>query len=464
MCFSIENSGQSGASLKRDPKTKLYQTTVSLELAQAGTDRVLLASRIGGTTAREELPGNLRELSAELWSYKNLSATTVRGTEMELCRFQGKPISVLVPVLAIADTSADPNSVTVSGQSESSESSVTLSWEVSASQSGLAQFSRAGSPIMLLKRQPQTKLYGVSAALELTRLDADRVLFVRRIGQHTLREEIAGNFRELADELLRTKTMSAKTVSGTTVELCQFQGKPFTVQVHVQTSTATTPADVDVASWSFPMVGVGVIGLCLIAGIVLIIIRVLKGGTAGKVVLLLVSLPVFLLTIVLTWYLTARTGLVREELLRAKVAAAQQQAIGGKGAATSRPKATPLVRREVKEKARDGRDIVMIFEELQRDEKTSTVRIKSVGGGSVGSAMFEVRGNYDIAKARGAACFINLKGWEGEDGAWMYHIGFAPNKNVDPETYFNLKEPLPADKRHQFLTVEDYEHLVKRQP
>jgi tRNA A-37 threonylcarbamoyl transferase component Bud32 len=128
------------------------------------------------------------------------------------------------------------------------------------------------------------------------------------------------------------------------------------------------------------------------------------------------------------------------------------------------PNAINLVRREVREKARDGRDIVMTFEELQRDERTSTVTLKTVGGGSVGSAMFEVRGNYDIAKARGAACFINLKGWEGKDGAWIYLTGFAPSKDVDPTTYFDLKEPLPAEKRHQFLSVKDYEPLFNRQP
>jgi hypothetical protein len=123
------------------------------------------------------------------------------------------------------------------------------------------------------------------------------------------------------------------------------------------------------------------------------------------------------------------------------------------------PNAIKLVRIEERGKTRDGRDFVMVFEELQRDEKTSTVTIKAVNGGSVGSAMFDVRGNYEIAKARGAACFINLKAWEGKDGARMYLTGFAPNKDVDPTTYFDLKEPLPAAKRHLFLSVKDYEPL-----
>lgn len=126
--------------------------------------------------------------------------------------------------------------------------------------------------------------------------------------------------------------------------------------------------------------------------------------------------------------------------------------------------AVKLIRIEERGKTRDGRDMVMIFEELQRDEKTSIVSIKAVNGGSVGSAMFDVRGNYEIAKARGAACFINLKAWEGEDGAWMYLTGFAPDKGVDPTTFFELKEPLPAEKRHQFLSVKDYEPLFNRQP
>jgi hypothetical protein len=135
-----------------------------------------------------------------------------------------------------------------------------------------------------------------------------------------------------------------------------------------------------------------------------------------------------------------------------------------RGTQEAPPNAIKLVRIEERGKTRDGRDMVMIFDELQRDEKTSIVTIKAVNGGSVGSAMFMVQGASDIAKARGAACFINLKEWEGKDGAWMYLIGFAPDKGVDPTTYFELKEPLSAEKRHQFLSVKDYEPLFNRQP
>ena len=106
----------------------------------------------------------------------------------------------------------------------------------------------------------------------------------------------------------------------------------------------------------------------------------------------------------------------------------------------------------------------MTFDEVRRDEKTSTATVKSVGGGSVGSAMFIVRGAYEIAKARGAAHFIKLKEWNAEDGKRMYLIGFASDKNVDPKIYFDLKEPLAADKRLLFLSVAAYERILKDQP
>ena len=49
-------------------------------------------------------------------------------------------------------------------------------------------------------------------------------------------------------------------------------------------------------------------------------------------------------------------------------------------------------------------------------------------------------------------------------GARIYPIGFAPDKNVDPKTYFELKGPLSADNRLQFLPVSDYERIFKAQP
>ena len=128
-------------------------------------------------------------------------------------------------------TSADPNWVSVSGQRQHDESAVTLTWDVLASRPGMVQLSRANSPIQVLQPFQQTKLYGVSVQLEFTKIDANRVLFVRRIGNTTVREELPGNFRDLAEELLRTASVSAKSVRGASIELCRVKGEPLVAQV-----------------------------------------------------------------------------------------------------------------------------------------------------------------------------------------------------------------------------------------
>ena len=73
-------------------------------------------------------------------------------------------------------------------------------------------------------------IFGARIQIELTKLAANRVLLNTRIGETTTREEFTGNFRELADELLRARNQSFKTVRGATIELCQLQGQSFTVQ------------------------------------------------------------------------------------------------------------------------------------------------------------------------------------------------------------------------------------------
>lgn len=114
-----------------------------------------------------------------------------------------------------------------------------------------------------------------------------------------------------------------------------------------------------------------------------------------------------------------------------------------------------MVRLEMKGTGADGKNVVLMsFEELQRDAATSTVRIKSVGvgGGSVGSPMFIVRGACEIAKARGAAYFANLKEWDAEDGTRMYLIGFSKNKDI---------RPLTNDRQLQIFSVGQFEFLFK---
>ncbi len=185
-----------------------------------------------------------------------------------------------------------------------------------------------------------------------------------------------------------------------------------------------------------------------------------KGSGCLRVLVIVgIAMPVLFAVLIIVYMGQARRAGDEERMAREVTKAMQTTS-------ERQPMPTPaakLHRREVKQKGPDGRDIIMTFEELQRDEKTSTATVTSVGGGSVGSSMFVVRGAYDIAKARGAAYFVKLKEWEGENGAWMYLIGFA-DKEVNLQEYFGLKEPLADDPRHQFFAVGIYDRIFKDQP
>lgn len=128
-------------------------------------------------------------------------------------------------------TSTNPHWVGVQGHWQQNEASLSLAWDIQAAGAGLVHFSIAGSPIKPLQPNSESKLFNLSAQLELLKTDTNQVLFIRQIGGTTVREELPGNFRELAAELLRTATFSAKGLSGAPIELCRFQGKSFTVQV-----------------------------------------------------------------------------------------------------------------------------------------------------------------------------------------------------------------------------------------
>jgi beta-lactamase regulating signal transducer with metallopeptidase domain len=145
----------------------------------------------------------------------------------------------------------------------------------------------------------------------------------------------------------------------------------------------------------------------------------------------------------------ASTGVAVVEVAAAKAGAANPQPKGAINAEAA------LVRLEGKGKDADGKTVVLMrFEELQRDAATSTVRVTSIGGGggSVGSPMFIVRGACEIAKARGAAYFANLKEWDAEDGTGMYLIGFSKTQDI---------RPLTSDRQLQIFAVGHFEFLFK---
>ena len=116
-----------------------------------------------------------------------------------------------------------------------------------------------------------------------------------------------------------------------------------------------------------------------------------------------------------------------------------------------------LHRRQVKQVNPGGKDLVMSFEEVRRDEKTSLAKVTFVSGASGPASMFVVRGFYDIAKARGATHFIKLKEWRGPDDSWMYLVGFSNTEDIVPKEYFKLAESVEP----KFMAVSDFDPLFK---
>jgi hypothetical protein len=106
--------------------------------------------------------------------------------------------------------------------------------------------------------------------------------------------------------------------------------------------------------------------------------------------------------------------------------------------------------REVQEST-GAKPLKMRFEEIERSPKYSIVQVTHSGGASVPSIMFVVRGMWEIARAREAAYFINLKEWTAGDGKGHYKVGFADTDRVDVSSYFGES---PAEPK--FLSVEEF--------
>ena len=107
-----------------------------------------------------------------------------------------------------------------------------------------------------------------------------------------------------------------------------------------------------------------------------------------------------------------------------------------------------------------GKGLVMTFTEVERHPRYSIVRVKYVSGSSVGSAMYVVKGCWEIARQRGLEYFINLKEWRDSEGNALFKIGFANDRTVDPRTYFDTD--IDPNKALIFLSVTDYAPLWQR--
>lgn len=106
-----------------------------------------------------------------------------------------------------------------------------------------------------------------------------------------------------------------------------------------------------------------------------------------------------------------------------------------------------------------GKGFVMSFTELERQPRFSVIKVKYTSGSSVGSAMYVVKGCWEIATQRGMEYFINLKEWRDREGNGLMKIGFTNDPSVDPRSYFGEYDP---NKELKFLSVSDYAPLWKK--
>ena len=75
--------------------------------------------------------------------------------------------------------------------------------------------------------------------------------------------------------------------------------------------------------------------------------------------------------------------------------------------------------------------------EVERNANTSKLRLTYQKlGSSVGSSMFICRGFYEVAKARGAEYFINLKEWDDPSGDRVFIAGFTNTTDADLQKEF----------------------------
>lgn len=112
-----------------------------------------------------------------------------------------------------------------------------------------------------------------------------------------------------------------------------------------------------------------------------------------------------------------------------------------------------LYRLEVNAPNPEGKDLIMVLQEIEHHERYSIVRVDHQSGASVPSIMTLIRGFWEMANEREVDYFINLKEWIGDEDEWMYVIGFSDDPEVDPATYFGIES---IKEEATFDSVEAY--------
>ncbi|HRH98760.1 MAG TPA: hypothetical protein PLB55_22660, partial [Prosthecobacter sp.] len=92
-------SGRQTGSLQRNAKTQLHEVTAQIELTRLDAGRLRITQKTGGAQAMREITGDYLQLRDELLATALNSTKTERGATIQLCRLDGEPVLLEVPVI-----------------------------------------------------------------------------------------------------------------------------------------------------------------------------------------------------------------------------------------------------------------------------------------------------------------------------------------------------------------------------
>jgi hypothetical protein len=231
-------------------------------------------------------------------AFQNLHSTSLRpvahGQVLESAVFEasepgGEEFRATLRVSAPL-TPADPNWVSISGRVTNDDSTLRLNWEVTASRSGTARLVRDASRASTQLQVDSTRGdYHTSIHLDLTRISTNRVLIIRQMGGTTSREEFIGKFDDIAEELIRTATLTATSARGASVELCRIQGKSLSVLVDHGLTPVPPARSSGIPVIAFPLAVIAAVVLLASTIGALLFVLIRNRGSARKATTMLLG-------------------------------------------------------------------------------------------------------------------------------------------------------------------------------
>ena len=133
------------------------------------------------------------------------------------------------------------------------------------------------------------------------------------------------------------------------------------------------------------------------------------------------------------------------------------------GCALAGTNSAPLV--DIRSADSGDTNCLMRIQEVERNANTSILRLTyRKMGSSVGSSMFVMSGFYEVAKARGAEYFINLKEWQDPNGGQIYIAGFTNTKDADINQTFGAQYALTNEygQARSLMSASQFGMLFER--